>query len=207
MSVAFWPTSLPVRPLTNYSGGFVDDRASFSTDQGEPIERPLTTDAPEVYDVTLRVLSKAQYAIFKAWFKDDLRRGPKRFIFRDPVTDNPVWCKMIKGNPPYQIMPASGGQYLGVRFQMMLLPGTPWFADYIPADSCRVPYFVADYGEGVYGIDGQTVAASALPTIAGTYWVQRTTTTAITEAQETLVATDIPASAPAGTTKILGFEI
>jgi hypothetical protein len=205
MTVAFWPTTLPVRPLTSYSGGPMDDRASFSVDIGDPVERPLTTDTPEVYDVTLRVLSKAQYAIFKAWFRNDLTRGVKRFIFRDPVTDSPIWCKMLKGNPPYQVSPASGGQYLGIRFKMMLLPGTPWFQDYIPANSCRVPYFVADYANGVYGIDGKTVAASALPTIAGTFWVQRTTTTAITEALEELEATDIPASAPGTTTKILGF--
>ncbi|KRS17534.1 hypothetical protein XM52_13745 [Roseovarius indicus] len=170
------------------------------------MERPLTTAAPEVFNVTFRVLTLDQYATFKTWYETDLRFGVNRFIFRDPLVRRPVWFKMLGGDPPFQVS-ASGGKYVNLQARLMRLPGVPWFSDYIPSGVCRVPYFVADYAEGVYGIDGQTVAASALPTIAGTYWVQRTTTTSITEAQETLVATDIPATAPAGTTKILGFEI
>ena len=205
MSVPFWPTSLPQKPLTSYSGGFMDNRASFQSDTGEPMERPLTTGVPEVYNVTFRVLTLDQYAIFKEWYRTDLNFGVKRFIFRDPLVRQPVWFKLLRGDPPYQVT-ATGGQYVNLQARLMRLPGTPWFASYIPAKSCRVPYFVADYANGIYGIEGKTVAASALPTIAGTYWVQRTTTTAITEALEELEATDIPASAPGTTTKILGFS-
>ena len=204
MSLAYWPTSLPQKPLTSYSGGFMDNRASFQGDIGAPMERPLTTGVPEVFDVSFRVLTREQYAIFKEWYKTDLNHGINRFIFRDPLTQEPVWFKILKGSPPYQAN-ASGEQYVSLSAKMMLIPGKPWFADYIPACVCRAPYFVADYEGGVFGINGKTVAASALPSIAGTYWVQRTTTTAITEALEELEATDIPASAPGTTTKILGF--
>lgn len=204
MNVAFWPTSLPQKPLVSYSGGFMDNRASFIPQVGAPIERPLTTGAPEIYDVSFRSLTLSEYGTFKAWFKTELGLGVKPFIFRDPLTQEPGWYKIMKGDPPFQVR-ALGGQYVSLQAKMMLLPAAPWFASYIPKNSCRAPYFVADYANSIYGIDGKTVPASALLTISGTYWVQRTTTTAITEAQEALVATDIPASAPGTTTEILGF--
>ena len=52
MSVAFWPTTLPLRPSIRFGGGPVDNRASFQADRGEPIERPLTTGKIETFDAT-----------------------------------------------------------------------------------------------------------------------------------------------------------
>jgi len=201
MAVQFWPTSLPQSVQMGFSAQAGDARHVFESDVGEPISRPRTTGAIEAYEAAI-TLTGDDIAAFSTFFHTDLSQGTQRFIFRDPDDGAVRWWKFAA--PPRRQVPIS--RVAQISMSLLKLPGTPWFADYVPAGVSRVPYFVADYANAAYGIDGETVAASALPTIAGTYLVERTTATAVTSAIETLVATDIPATAPGTTTKILGFE-
>lgn len=203
----FWPLELRQCAMRQgQQGTRVGYRHAFEPERGEPIMRPRGTGSLERFALSLPPMSPAQFDVFDAWFQSDLGQGSARFIWRHPITRSVRWFKMVPGARGYDMVPWASGRVL-VGFEVLVLPGTPWFADYVPAGVSRVPYFVADYGEGVYGIDGSPVPASDLPGIAGTYLVERTTTTAVTSAVETLVATDIPATAPAGTTKIIGFAI
>lgn len=206
MAVAFWPTSLPQIPQArSFRGGPQDNRVAFQPMAGVPITRPRTTGMVKQITAVFRQLTWSQFETFEGFVATDINQGSSSFIWRHPVGGDPRWWRLAGGETLYQEEHLENGR-VNVSLALYLQPAIPWFADYIPAGVSRVPYFVADYANGVYGIDGKTVAASALTTIAGTFWVQRTTTTEITEAQETLIATDIPASAPGTTTKIIGFE-
>ena len=207
MTLRYWPTSLPQRPMRNgLNGGRLGNLHAFQPERGPDITRPIGTGSSEQFGLSLPPLSSQDFKVFDDWYQGTLGQGSHSFIWRHPFTLAVRWCKFdVSGGRGYSLAPW-GRRKVVVGFQIFVQPAIPWFADYIPAGVSRVPYFVADYANGVYGIDGKTVAASALPTIAGTFWVQRTTTTEITEAQETLVAAEIPASAPGTTTKIIGFE-
>ena len=206
MSVAYWPTTLPQIPQARtFSGGPQDPRASFQPMHGAPIERPAVTGMTHLITAVFRQLSWVQLSRFETFVETDLAQGTAKFIWRHPVSSEPRWWRIARaGGRLYQVDHMENGR-VNVSLGLYLMPSAPWFADYIPKGVSRVPYFVADYDNAIYGIDGAKVANTDLPTIAGTYLVERTTTTAVTFETETLVATDIPSSAPAGTTKIIGF--
>lgn len=203
--IPYWPTSLPQRPSIRFTGGPQDNRVSFSPDYGMPIERPKGSDAPEIYDVGYEVFDLEDYAVFKAWFKDDLASGTKRFAWRHPIGDSVALWRIVSQDPPYTVTAASGGQFVSLTMRIMRVPGEPWFVDYVPSDTSRVPDFVADYDNDVYGVQGEKVAASALPDIEGEYLTVTTNATSVVRTVETLTAGDIPATAPAGVTSIIGF--
>lgn len=205
MAVPYWPESLPQMPERDMSDGIEDVRQTFQPDIGSGISRPKATAARRFLSLEF-ILASNQIADFTSFYEDTLTQGTKRFIWRDPIDGLPYWWRF----------PVGQGEAFKRRFMLKTLASislrlaretaSVWFASYIPDNVSRAPYFVADYDNAVYGIDGETVPASDLPSIAGTYWVERYTTTGITQAEETLVAGDIPASAPAGTTKIVGFD-
>lgn len=200
--IPFWPDTL--KGGLGYGLPFspVDVRAQFEPDLGEPISRPRTTGAPFIAQPTF-TLQDDEIGVFEDFYADDLKQGSLSFAYRDVITGNVrLW----------KFMGVYSRQYLTKRVatvsaSIMQLPGVPWFAPYVPEGRSTVPYFVADYANSVFGIDGLLVAASALPAIEGSYIVERTTTALITRGVETLTAGDIPATAPAGTTKIVGYLI
>nr|WP_309504277.1 hypothetical protein [uncultured Roseovarius sp.] len=205
--IPYWPTTLPQRPSIRAAGGPMDNRVSFEPDFGAPIQRPKASDAPELFDIAFEVFTLSEYEIFKAWFKSDLAFGANRFIWRHPIGDAVEWFRVAAQEPPFNASAASGGQFVSLTTRIMRLPGTPWFADYVPDDSSRVPDFVADYDNGVYGIDGEKVAAASLTSIAGDYFTITTDGSGVTSVNETLTGGDIPATAPGTVTSIIGFAV
>lgn len=214
MTPKFWPMTLPQYPTPDLADGIENVRRSFPSDAGPGISRPKITTAMRPYRLEF-YLEEDQIDDFDGFYEDALAQGTKQFIWRDPISDDPYWWKFpVDQGRTFSRRFVTKKQAF-VSFVLLRLTAPVWFSDYIPAGVSRVPYFVADYGSGgasgsgtpVYGIDGETVPASELPSIAGTYFVERHTTTAITRQVETLVAGDVPATAPADTNKIIGFEV
>jgi hypothetical protein len=201
--IPYWPTSLPQSILMPHSEAVADTRAVFETAAG-PIARRRLTGSPVNTAFATAPMTREQYATFEAWVDDDLAGGAKSFCRRDPVTGDPRMWKMLGGDNLYQAR-LTGGRKVQVSFSAVRLPSIPWFADYVPDCVSRVPDFVADYANDVYGVQGEKVAASALPDIEGEYLTVTTNASSVVRTVETLTAGDIPATAPAGVTSIIGF--
>ena len=100
-----WPEGVPscIMPLSP-QGGLRDNRLSFETDSRmPPVERPLSSWAPEVYSVELAPLSVDQFRLFQAWYKGPLRFGVYPFAWQHPITKDLSPWKIVKGDPPYQV--------------------------------------------------------------------------------------------------------
>lgn len=202
MTIPYWPETLPVGPATGLDFSPVDVRATFEADIGEPISRPRSTGAPFMANMTF-TLQGAQIATFEAFYATTLGQGAQRFAMREVISgDLRMWRFMGGYSRRFPIKTVAI-----VQAQLMMLPGVPWFAPYARAGLSTVPYFVADYANGVYGIDGLRVTAADMPTVGGTYLVRRTTTATITEGQEVLNPGDITEAQPAGTTSIVGYSL
>lgn len=91
---------MPMSP----QGGLRDNRLSFETDSRlNPIERPTSTWAPEVYSVDLAPLSLDQFSAFQDWYVKDLAFGTRPFVFPHPITRQPGAWKIVKADPPYRV--------------------------------------------------------------------------------------------------------
>lgn len=202
MTIPYWPETLPQSPQTGLDLSPQDVRATFTPAIGEPVSRPRTTGAPFIADAEW-VFSGDQIGTFEAFYANDLGQGSQRFAMRDPISDElRMWRFIDTYRRQFPVKWVAR-----VQAKIMRLPGAPWFAPYGRAGLSTVPAFVADYGSGFYGIDGAKATAADMPGISGTYLVRRTTTTTISEGQETLVAGDITAAQPAGTVKIVGYPL
>lgn len=202
--IPYWPTGIDQSISTDYSGGPTDTRAVFET-IGGPITRPRVTGAPAVFSVNPFPMTQVEFAIFEAWVSDDLRSGALAFCLRDPLNNDPRMWKIMGGGETLYSTGMLGAVTVHVSLSLIRLPTRPWFAPYVPEGVSRVPDFVADYGEGVYGIAGKPVAASGLPSIAGDYLTVTTDASTVTRQSVTLAPGDIPSTAPAGVTSIIGF--
>ena len=168
--IPHWPVVMPQYPKREaFSGGPLDTRARFSTEYGPPILRARTTADPEVYDATFRNLRLAQLTAFRTFYRDTLNRGAKSYSWRDPVYgDAALWKILGDGEKAYNVI-ARGADLHDLSLKLMRMPGTPWWAPYVQAGSSQVPYVVADYANGVYGVSGQKVVASDLAAVTGTF--------------------------------------
>lgn len=203
-SIPYWPTTLPQSPISAFEGGPVDYRDVFQPDRGGPITRPRGTGAISRYSVPF-IFTLAQLATFETWHTTTLGQGSARFIMRTKPQNDVRWWKFAAADSAYKIQ-YPGPEVVRVSMQLVRYPHTPWFAQYVMSDSSWSPAWVADYDNGIYGIGADKVAASELTTIAGTYYVVRNTTSGTTEGEEVLAAGDIPATAPAGTRSIIGYD-
>lgn len=198
--IPHWPVAMPQYPKREaFNGGPLDTRARFSTEYGPPILRPRTTADPEVYDATFRNLRLVQLTAFRSFYRDTLDRGIKSYSWRDPVYgDAALWKILGDGDKAFSVI-ARGADLHDLSLKLMRMPGSPWWGPYLrPAESI-VPDVVADWDGGVYGIDGAKVAASALPAVTGTFdvWSLSSTDVETFTAGVTVLAGDIPATAPA----------
>ncbi len=139
--------------------------------------------------------------------RDDLSLGAQAFLFPHPITKAPRAWQFAPDAPPYSVAMAPKS-YLLVQFRLYGLPLDPWFADYVPANTGRVPAVVADYDNAVFGINGVTSTAAAVALVAGTFDVFTTSDTAVVteELNHAVLAGDIPATAPANVSKIVAFD-
>ena len=204
MTPLHWPITLPQTPVAPYSVKSENALQAFQPDIGAAITRPKGS-ASLLRGNAAFVLKDTEIATFETFFETTLSRGSSRFVWRDPVTGIPYWWKKPAGETyelRYRLQ-----NWADISFPLLRLPNVLWFADYIRPDSSWSPAWVADYENDVYGIGEDKVPASKLPTIAGTYMVERTTTTEITFGQETLVAGDITEAQPTGTLRIVGYDL
>ncbi len=126
-----WPDGVPscIMPLSP-QGGLRDNRLSFETDSRmPPIERPLSSWAPEVYSVELAPISLDQFVLFQAWYKGPLRYGVYPFVWLHPITKVVSPWKIVKGEPPYQVKKVghipngSARRRISLAFSVMSWPG------------------------------------------------------------------------------------
>jgi hypothetical protein len=203
-----WPVAMPQLPRREgFNGGPLDTRASFSTEYGPPILRARTTAAPATFDATFRNLRLTAVQAFRSFLADDLAGGVNAFSWRDPVFGDPALWKILgNGGRLYDLLPR-GADLHDLTVKLMRLPGTPWWAPYVRPGQSVVPQVVADWDSGIYGIAGGKVAASALPSVTGTFDVYSVSTGDVESFTAGVVigAGDIPATAPGGVKRRIYF--
>lgn len=100
-----WPAGVPscVMPMSP-QGGLRDNRLSFEADDAvTPVERPRTSWAPELYQVTMVPMDRAMFQAFQDWFRGPLAYGSLPFVMDHPITRQPTVWRIVKGDPPYQV--------------------------------------------------------------------------------------------------------
>ncbi|MDT8329099.1 MAG: hypothetical protein RQ750_17310 [Roseovarius sp.] len=197
-----WPETLPQGPLIGLNLSPVDVRATFEPEVGEPISRPRTTGAPFMADAEW-VMVGAQISAFEAFYASSLGQGAARFAMRE-VTTNQLRLWRFMGTYQRQFRKKDVAT---ISAKLMMLPNVPWFAPYGREGLSTIPAWVADYENGVFGIDAVKATAAELPSISGTFLVRRVTTSQVTEGQEVIAAGDITEAQPVGTNLIIGYAI
>lgn len=209
--IALWPSEIKMAPqVGSWGGGPRDERAAFQPESGPPIMRRRVTGKTAEFSVTFPGLSAAQVNAFEDWFDADIGGGVLPFLFRDPVRcDVARWIIPAGNSQPYSIA-LVGRDHIDLSMTMLRMPGNAAVAPYVvvQADgSLRAPYVVADYDAGVFLIDGVGVPASSVAAIAGTYDVLTVSDLGVEawELAHTVLAGDIPATAPVGVSRIVAF--
>lgn len=201
--ITAWVLNEDFCPIYDADGGDIEAKRSFAPDTGGPIERPITTASIESWQLRVAVTDSVRLEQLKAWGRDDLGQWTQPFIWRHPHSGAITKWKFLA--PPRTVRAGSNGFILS--FSALCLPGTPWFAPYVPGTRARLPAWVADYDGGVYGVGDERGEASDLSAISGTYevWEKRSNGT-----QGFTVRTysgDVPTSAPAGVDWLVGFSL
>lgn len=127
MPVPILPWPLPdLAPtfLESAQGGLVDNRLSFDADLPmPPIERPMTSWAPEVFSVTLGMMCLEDYQTFQNWYRKDLRYGVHPFKWFHPITGQVSPWKIVKASPPFEVRRVAP-EVVIVSFSVMSWPGS-----------------------------------------------------------------------------------
>lgn len=125
MQIKLWPMGVPgcTMPLTA-TGGPQDNRLSFETDSGHDISRARASWTPDVYQVEIVPMSRYQFSLFEAWFRDDLAFGANAFMLPHPITGIDKAWKVVPGQQPYtvtkgRLMP-KGGSERGIKVSMRI---------------------------------------------------------------------------------------
>lgn len=155
MTYASWPASLPQTPRRGaWVGGPQDSRAQFQPEYGPPITRRRTTADMRMFDATWPNLSTAERATFEAFYETDLVGGSQPFAMLDPVSGEVARWKIAgDGSMPYSLT-AKGAGWHDLSMRLIRLPGSTWFAPYLPAGTLEVPDLVLDFAAQVYGVNG-----------------------------------------------------
>lgn len=206
--IPVWPASIRQTPRrSDWVCGPLRGRVSFQPEFGPPVERRAVTSETMACAGTFPQFRAADLAVFRAFFTDDLAGGVLPFAWRDPETQE-AWSWKIVGDEHEYSVTARGADLYDVGLQMLRLPGPPWWQPYCTATGdLRLPYVVADYANGVFGVDLARVPAASVAAVTGTYDVYTTTTLGVTTASlsEVVSVGEIPASAPVGVAKIVAY--
>lgn len=206
--IPVWPAALPQTPQRgSFSGGPQNARVSFQPDRGPPIDRLGDTAETLRKTAVFPQIRTAALEVFRAWFSTDLRRGTLPFAWRDPI-DGFAWRWKIVGEDLDYEEASRGASLHDLTLRLVRLPGRPWWQPYCTTTgNLRLPYVVADYAGGVFGVDLARTPASAVAAVAGTFDLYTTATVgAVTEElAHVVIAGDIPATAPVGVARILGY--
>lgn len=162
MSEAYWPSSVPSRVLDSVTAARRDDRAAFQPEIGPAIMRPRSTGRTLQIPVTFQRWTAAQFEAFQVWYDQHQAR---RFLMRDPTTGVPAKFQLAAGEEDaYRL---AGRQ---VSLNLLRLPGTLWWADYVLPCTHVPPAMIADFVLAAFAVDAgslQHIAREALVTEIG----------------------------------------
>lgn len=206
--IPVWPASLPQTPRRgSFQGGPRDERAAFTPDVGPDILRGQVTAETGLFEAVFPALDPAQVTTFETFARVTLARGTAQFAWRDPVTGLAFAWRIARGERLYDLAPR-GARLTDVSLRLVRMPGPPWWQPYAtPGDVLRLPFVVADYAAGVFGVDLSRVPAAAVADVSGTFDLFTTDTDGLTGVlpAEVVTAGDIPATAPSGIARIVGY--
>ena len=206
-----WPAVLPQTPARNgWQGGPRDERVVFQPDRGPPIDRRGVTAETGLFQAQFPALKPDQIAAWETFARDTLSGGVTPFAWRDPVTGL-AWLWKLAPQPgsPAWSLAARGATICDLSLGLVRMPGPPWWQPYVPAaGALRLPRVVADYDDGIFGIDLKRVPAASVAAVAGTFDLHVTDDLgAVTVLPaEVVTAGDIPGTAPPDTTRIIAFD-
>jgi len=203
MTIASWPDGVPAVPVASgWRETEVDGLARFEPSIGSDVTRPRTTAAVVQAEVTLPPMDPAKAPVLKSFFRDTLKHGSLPFVWRHPRT-NDLHRWVFDGPPEYRPV---GTIYDQPSFRLIRKPGDLWFAAYVPLHWIKVPKFVADYGESVFGVDGVKGSAVDLASVSGTYDVYIKATDGSRRIETLTYSGDVPQAQPSGIAWMAGFE-
>jgi hypothetical protein len=203
MTLRAWPLPFNYKPqIEGARGGPVAMLRRFQPEVGiDSIERRAVTARAETWrSLSFTIEGEVDNQMFDDWFHDTVGQP---FIFRHPRTDVIGEWK-ITSDPEMRNL--RDHDYV-VTLDMIMLPGTPWFASYVPGGQVRIPYFIADYGSSVFGVDGVRGVVGDLADVAGTFdvWTIRSSGSN-SFGTVTYLAGEVPSSAPSGVSKLIGLK-
>lgn len=85
MAYAPWPNTLPLPLVAGYGEALSLALLRVPVDKGTPLQRAITDALPLPIDATV-VMTRAEYAIFKAFVLTTLGGGSLPFEWTDPLT-------------------------------------------------------------------------------------------------------------------------
>lgn len=159
-----WPSWMPQCPRATHGGEVVDQRISFAPERAAlPIERPGTTAMVKRLQITLPVVSAATLDAFETWLQDDLAGGALPFGWRDPYSSAVHRFRFSPGALSKDAR--RGPDQVELSFELLRLPGQPWYAPYTPAGAVLAPEFLADFEASVFAVAGSRAQQAATASV------------------------------------------
>ena len=206
--IPVWPAALPQTPARGqFTGGPRNSRVSFQPDRGPSIDRLGDTAETVQRTAVFPQIKTATLNVFRTWFATDLRRGTLPYAWRDPI-DGLAWRWKIIGDELDYEETSRGATLHDLSLRLTRLPGRPWWQPYCTdTGNLRLPFVVADYANGIFGVDLKRTPASAVAAVAGTFDIWNTTTLGVTTVSlsQVITAGGIPATAPGGVAKRIAY--
>lgn len=201
-----WPEAFLQSPdRRGWDGAPLDDRAVFEPDAGPPLARARTTGATWSFQGRFATVSDAELGPFLTFWEETLVAGTRPFLFRDPRTGGlRRWLfAPVRGLRVSRLHPG----WSDVHVTLLQLPGTPWYAGYVPAGPVLLPAWVADWSRGVHGVGAARRPIEDLAAVSGTFdiLISADDGTLNWSAGTVIGAGDIPAVAPSGVDWWAGF--
>ncbi len=168
--ISSWPLKKAFYPTRRATGTDMSFRRTFTPDVGPDIDRLSSTVSMEDWSMQLIISSDYEYVKFMDWGRVELKQWIQPFIWRHPRSKSVTKWKFV-GTPQDEKL---GVGIYEIRFRVYRMPGIPWFAPYVLGDRVNLPLFVADYQNGIYGVDGIRGVSSDLNSVSGTYKIWTT---------------------------------
>jgi hypothetical protein len=202
-TVPYWPFVDPLYLSVSSTSAVMDQAATFQPDVGPAITRRRITARVDIWSGSVIMRDYAQLAQFENWFDNDLAAGTKPFIWRRSDLDAVAFFKFAPASYSKAFL---GNELCRLSFDMMVLPGVPFCAPYMTANSARAPDWIADYSAGrFWNGQAQVTAAALRAAVSGGFDVlEQRADTQVWRYQT--YSNDLPLTAPSGVTWLAGFK-